>query len=242
MAQESVGKASSGRAASQAFGGRHECAKSQGCPRLSRGSVCRDVSRIGRDFRLRTAWRRRLRRRRVPRRRRLQRRRVPRRLRRIPRRLLQLRLPGRLRLRRLGLAGLGLGLGLALVGLGWLGLARVGLGLRLGFAGLGRGLRLEHASPIRWRRLPIRWRRLPIRWRRLPIRWRRLPIRWRRLPVRWRRLPVRWRRLPIRWRVARRAAHDVRPAPFGAVLLRWRLCLPHGPRRSLRQRVLLPVQ
>jgi hypothetical protein len=49
-------------------------------------------------------------------------------------------------------------------------------------------------------------------------------------------------RLPVRWRVARRAAHDVRPRPFGTVLLRRRLCLPHGPRRSLRQRVLLPVQ
>jgi hypothetical protein len=53
-AWKSVGKASSGRAASQAFGGCHECVKSQGCPRLSRGSVCRNVSRIGRDFRLRT--------------------------------------------------------------------------------------------------------------------------------------------------------------------------------------------
>lgn len=98
----------------------------------------------------------------------------------------------------------GLGLGLALVGLGWLGLARVGLGLglRLGFAGLGWGLRLEHASPIRWRRLPIRWRL------------------------------CRSRRL-----VGVAAAHDLRThacRSSGAVLLRRRLCLPHGPSRSLR--------
>jgi hypothetical protein len=53
--REPVAKASSGRAAGQAFWGRYECAKSQGCPRPSRDSVCRDVSRIGRrDFRLRT--------------------------------------------------------------------------------------------------------------------------------------------------------------------------------------------
>ena len=48
--------------------------------------------------------------------------------------------------------------------------------------------------------------------------------------------------LSIRWRVARRAAHELRPTPFGAVLLRRCVCLPHGPRCSLRQRVLLPVQ
>jgi len=57
-------------------------------------------------------------------------------------------------------------------------------------------------------------------------------------------IPIRWRRLPIRWRVARRAANDLRThvcRSSGAVLLRRRLCLPHGPRRSFRQRVLLSV-
>jgi len=77
------------------FRGCYEGAKTQSYPQLSRSSVCRRMSRIERDFRLRPAWGRRFRRRRVPRR-----------LRRIPRRLLQLRLPRWLCLRGLGLAGL----------------------------------------------------------------------------------------------------------------------------------------
>jgi hypothetical protein len=102
-----------------------------------------------------------------------------------------------------------------------LGLARLGLGLarlELGLVGLGLGLAglgLGLAGLELEHSLPIRWRLCR---------------------------PIRWRLCRPRRLVSVAAVHDLRTHAFGAVLLRRPLCLSHGPRRSLRQRVLLPFQ